>query len=65
MKNFRSIDLPRPLIDEIEQWVKNKEISHNTVTSFVEHAVRILRDKTKEQILDERRHKTYLEKFKP
>jgi len=64
MKNFRSIDLPKLLVDEIEQWVKNKEIPYNTVTSFVEHATRQLRDLTKEQIIDERRHKAHIESLK-
>jgi len=61
MRKSRSIDLPKPLIDEIEQWVKNKEVPHNTVTSFVELAVRLLHAKTKEQMLYERRHKEHLE----
>jgi len=60
-KPFRNVNLPRVLVDEIEKIIKEPIISHHTIASFVEYAVRKHIDKAKEDIILERQHQEHME----
>lgn len=68
MKNFRNVNLPRILIDEVEKFIKKPEVTHHTIASYTEYAIRKQLEKDKQEILDQNlllKHKDYLETLEP
>jgi Arc/MetJ-type ribon-helix-helix transcriptional regulator len=61
MKNHRSISVPKKLVDEIERMLKDDLCMYTSKADFIIDAIRRHLEKTKEQIIDERRHKEHLE----
>ena len=60
MKNFRSVNLPRVLINDVEKFIKNPEITHNTIASYVEFSIRTQMEKDKQHVIDERKFQRLL-----
>ena len=61
MKNFRNINLPRILVDEVEKIIKEPLVAHHTIASFVEYAVRKELEETKKNNIEERQHQEHME----
>jgi len=63
-KNFRNVNLPRILVNDIEKFIKKPEITHHTIASYIEFAVRQQLQNDKKNLLDQQlveKSRDYLE----
>jgi len=58
---FKTYRVPQVIADIIDQLIKNPDLGYTTRASFIEDAVRRHIEKTKQNIIDEQRHKDHME----
>jgi len=61
MKQFKSISIPRNLVEEIEKMIKDELCLYHTKSDFIIDAVRRHIEKTKKDIILERQHQEHME----